>query len=121
MDLVTAVVRDPISGLISPAVYVVLLIGCAASLRWRNPWLRGATVIVVIVVMAHREAMIYAYLRWLSDYQEKRGELSQAYLAGSLAVFDYAKATRLYSVGAALLLVPMAFVGLKRRHKATGP
>jgi hypothetical protein len=50
-------------------------------------------VIAVVGVIAYRESMIYVYLRWLSDYQERRGNLTPAFLEGAGAVFDYAKAT----------------------------
>jgi hypothetical protein len=120
MPDVESIVRDPLSGLLSPYVFWVLL-GVTVMAMWsRRTWPSVIAVVLIAGVVIYREQMLYTFLRIMVERTGPGKTFSQGEFEGARLMYTYSKRTALYSVGGAGLLSTLAIVGrLRARRKGS--
>lgn len=122
MSDVNLVIANPTGGMLNATVFLFLvaLVGLTFWLRIR--WVRAVVVAIIVWVVLERENGLYIMLRIVADKRDLFDGAPPPFMRGLRLMYDYAAATKLYSVGCAVLLGALALFGYRSeaRSKGTG-
>ncbi len=114
MSEVALVVRNPIGGLLDSTVFLCLVLLVCVALWVRQRWVRATVAIIIVGVVLYRENGLYILIRGVVDRRDLFDGAPAPFMRGLRLMYDYAAATKLYSVGCAVLLGILAVFGYRQ-------
>lgn len=122
MSDVNLAITNPTGGMLNANVFLVLVALVGLTLWLRIRWVRAVVVAIIVWVVLERENGLYILLRIVVDKRDLFDGAPPTFMRGLRLMYDYAAATKLYSLGCAILLAVLAQFGYRTeaRLKRTG-